>query len=144
MHPIWIFPFTAEEINLRAQGTLSDHLGIEFTEVGPDSLTAIMRVDSRTCQPIGVLHGGASCALAETVASAAANYCVDQTKNLCVGLQINANHIRFAKEGSLLKAIAKPIHLGKSTQVWEIKIYNESEQVICLSSLTLAVISKQK
>jgi len=142
MAPIWITPISIEEINKRARNTLSDHLGIEFTEVGDDHLAASMPVDGRTCQPMGVLHGGASCALAETVGSAAANYCVDQTQKVCVGLDINANHLRPVRVGSSVSAIAKPLHLGKTTQVWEIKIYNESKQLVSVSRLTMAVLTK--
>ena len=142
MAPIWITPLSLEEINKRARNTLSDHLGIEFVAVGDDHLSASMPVDHRTCQPMGILHGGASCALAETVGSAAANYCVDQSQKVCVGLDINANHLRSVRSGSFVTAVAKPIHLGKSTQVWEIKIYNESKQLISVSRLTMAIMSR--
>ena len=91
---------------------------------------------------MGLLHGGASCALAETVGSAAANYCVDQTTTVCVGLDININHIRPVKLGTVT-GIAKPLHLGKTTQVWEIKIYNEGRQLVSVSRLTMAVIEKK-
>ena len=142
MAPIWITPLSLDEINKRARNTLCDHLGIEFTEVGDDHLTASMPVDERTCQPMGILHGGATCALAETVGSAAANYCIDQSQKVCVGLDINANHLRPVRSGSISHAVAKPLHLGKTTQVWEIKIYNESKQLISVSRLTMAVIVK--
>lgn len=142
MAPIWITPLSLDEINKRARNTLCDHLGIEFTEVGDDHLTASMPVDERTCQPMGILHGGATCALAETVGSAAANYCIDQSQKVCVGLDINANHLRPVRSGSIIHAVAKPLHLGKTTQVWEIKIYNESKQLISVSRLTMAVIGK--
>ena len=139
MAPIWITHLSLEEINKRARNTLCDHLGIEFIEVGDDHLTASMPVDARTCQPMGILHGGASCALAETVGSAAANYCVDQSQKLCVGLDINANHLRPVRSGSVI-AVAKPLHLGKTTQVWEIKIYNEQKQLVSVSRLTMAIL----
>ena len=141
--PIWITPLTLEDVNLRAKKSLSEHLGIQFTEVGNDFLTATMPVDHRTVQPMGIMHGGASCALAETVGSAAGNYCVDQNFYVCVGLDININHIRPVKSGSV-KGIAKPIHLGKKTQVWEIKIFNELAQIVSVSRLTLAVLEKKK
>lgn len=135
-------PLNLEEVNRRSKHTLSDHLGIVFIDMGDDYLKASMPVDERTCQPMGILNGGASTALAETVASAAANFCVDQTQKICVGLEINANHLRPARTGSTVTAIAKPLHLGKTTQVWEIKIHNEFKQLICISRLTLAVLSK--
>lgn len=138
---IWLTPIGVEEINKRAKNTLSDHLGIVFTEIGDDFLTATMPVDARTVQPMGVLHGGASCALAETVGSAAANYCVDQTTKVCVGLDININHVRPVRIG-MVTGIARPFHLGKTTQVWEIKIYNEQKQLVAISRLTMAVIGK--
>jgi len=139
---IWITPITLEEVNLRAQNSLSEHLGIEFTEVGDDFLIATMPVDHRTLQPMGILHGGASCALAETVGSAAANYCVNQNFKICVGLDININHIRPVKSG-YVKGIAKPLHLGEKTHVWEIKIFNELDQLISASRLTIAVLEKR-
>ncbi len=136
---IWFSSFDVAEINERAKNTLSDHLGIVFTEKGDDYLVATMPVDSRTTQPMGILHGGASCALAETIGSAAANYCIDQKSNVCVGVDININHIRPVKSG-IVTAIAKPFHLGKTTQVWEIKIYDTHQKLIAISRLTMAVI----
>ena len=121
--PIWLTPINVEEINTRSRNTLSDHLGIEFTEIGDEHLTATMPIDRRTLQPMGIMHGGASCALAETVGSAAANYCIDQNTKRCVGLEINVNHIRQVRSGTVT-GIAKPLHLGRTTQVWDIKIYN--------------------
>ncbi len=140
--PIWITPITLDDINHRARGTLSDHLGIEFTNVGDDHLVATMPIDQRTLQPMGIMHGGASCALAETVGSAAANYCIDQREKVCVGLDININHIRPVRSG-IVTAVAKPLHLGKTTQVWEIKIHNEQKQLVSAARLTLAVIGKK-
>ncbi len=141
--PIWKTPITLEEVNRRAKNSLSDHLGIEFTDVGDEHLTATMPIDHRTIQPMGVMHGGASCALAETVGSAAANYCVDQTEKVCVGLDININHIRAVRSGGVVTGIARPLHLGNTTQVWEIKIFNELKQLVSISRLTMAVIGKQ-
>jgi 1,4-dihydroxy-2-naphthoyl-CoA hydrolase len=111
--------------------------------VGDDHLTASMPVDARTCQAMGILHGGASCALAETVGSIAANYCVDPSKKVCLGLDINANHLRPVHVGSLLKAVAKPLHLGNTTQVWEIKIYGDTKKLVSISRLTMAVVNKE-
>lgn len=140
--PIWALPVTTDEINRRAKNTLSDHLGIEFIEIGDDHLTAAMPIDQRTIQPMGILHGGASCVLAETVGSAAANYCVDQNTKVCVGLDININHIRSVRSGHV-EGVAKPLHIGKSTHVWEIKIYNEQKELIAVSRLTMAVIERK-
>ncbi len=138
--PIWLLPIGIEELNHRCRNTLCDQLGIEFTEVGDDHLTATMPVDRRTVQPMGIVHGGATAALAETVASAAANYCIDASK-VGVGLDLNINHIRSVR-GGFVKGVAKPLHLGKSTQVWEIKIYNEAKQLVSAARLTIAVIAK--
>ncbi len=137
---MWTTSITIEEINHRCRSTLCDHLGIEFIAIGADSMTAKMPVDRRTNQPMGIVHGGATAALAETVASAAANYSVEKGK-ICVGLELNINHIRAVKTG-FVTAVAKPLHLGKSTQVWEIKIENEAKQLVSAARLTLAVIAK--
>lgn len=138
--PIWTVPVTVEEINHRCRNTLVDHLGIEFVNVGDDHMTARMPVDRRTNQPMGIVHGGATAALAETVGSAAANYCVEQGK-VCVGLDLNINHIRGVSSG-FVTAVAKALHLGKTTQVWEIKITNEAGQLISAARLTIAIIAK--
>ncbi len=138
---IWTIPVTIEEINHRCRNTLCDHLGIEFIEIGDEHMTARMPVDRRTNQPTGIVHGGATAALAETVASAAANYCVEKGK-ICVGLDLNINHIRSVSAGFVI-AIAKPLHLGKRTQVWEIKITNEAKQLISAARLTIAVLSSK-
>ncbi|MBI5272607.1 MAG: hotdog fold thioesterase [Chlamydiia bacterium] len=139
---IWVTPLDLAELNSRAKNTLSEHLGISFTDVGQDSLTATMPVDVRTVQPMGLLHGGASCALAETVGSAAANYCIDQTQKVCVGLDININHLAPVRSG-FVTAIAKPLHLGKTTQVWEIELFNDQKRRIAVSRLTLAILEKK-
>lgn len=141
--PIWFSCISLEEIQAKMRKTLSDQLGIEFTEMGDAYLTAKMPIDHRTLQSFGILHGGASAALAETVASVAANGCVDLTKKLCVGVELNINHIRSAQTG-FVTAVAKPLHLGKTTQVWEIRIENESRQLIAISRLTLAVIDRKE
>lgn len=140
--PIWVTPFTPEEMNERAKGTLSDLLGIRFIEKGPDFLTAIMPVHRSTCQPMGILHGGASAALAETVGSAAANYCIDQTKAVCLGLDLNINHLRAVRDGTV-RAIAKPFHLGHATQVWEIALFNQEQERSAIARLTLFISSKK-
>jgi len=119
--------------------TMGDHIGIEWTELGEDFISARMPVDHRTRQPYGLLHGGASVALAETLGSVAAAMVVDNSKFYCVGLEINANHVRSAREG-FVKGIAKPIHIGASTHVWDIRIYDEREKLVCISRLTVAIL----
>jgi 1,4-dihydroxy-2-naphthoyl-CoA hydrolase len=133
---------TLEQIIPLGVGTMSDHLGIEFTELGKDFLKGRMPVDHRTKQPYGLLHGGASCTLAETLGSLGAALSVDPTQYNCVGIEINANHIRSAREG-FVTGIASPIHIGSSTQVWEIRIYDEKEKLVCVSRLTVAVIKRK-
>jgi len=128
-------------LNATSRGNLIDHLGIEYIDLGPDALYARMPVDQRTKQPMGILHGGASVALAETVGSMAANLVVDRTKYYCVGLEINANHIRKATDGYVY-AEAIPLHVGKSTHVWQIHITDEQKQLVCASRLTVAVLEK--
>ena len=140
---IWFQEITVDVLNERCENTMSNFLGIRFTEVGPDFLKATMPVDARTKQPIGIVHGGANVVLAETVASTAANVVVDPDVSYCVGLEINANHIRSVREG-LVTAITRLIHLGKSTQVWSIELFNEAGQITCVSRMTAAVISKLK
>ena len=136
---IWKVKPTIEVIsNFYPNKSMSDYVGIEFTEIGDDYLTGRMPVDQRTTQPYGILHGGASCVLAETLGSVAGALCIDHAKNIVVGLEINANHIRAAKQGYVY-GTARPIHVGRSTQVWEIKITNEINQLVCISRLTLAV-----
>lgn len=124
------------------KNTLAEHLDIHITEIGEDFLKATMPVDKRTHQPYGLLHGGASVALAETVGSVASALVIDKETQMCVGLDINANHIRGVKSG-LVTAIAKPLHIGSTTHVWEIKIYDEKEKLVCISRLTVAIL-KQK
>lgn len=143
MNKIWKHDLKLEDVTHIRKNTMVDFLGIKFTEVGDDYLKATMPVDHRTIQPMGILHGGASCVLAETIASIGGNYCVDQNHYYCVGLDINTNHIRTAKDG-IVTGVAKPIHLGKTTQVWEIKIYNPQEQLVSISRLTLAVLKKSQ
>lgn len=136
---IWFKPISLVDLTMSRTRTMVDHLGIEFTEIGDDYLCARMPVDERTRQPMGIMHGGASCALAETVASVAANFCVDQQKKVCVGLEINTSHIRQVKSGFVV-GHAHPVHLGKSTQSWEISIHDEANHLISLSRLRIAVL----
>jgi 1,4-dihydroxy-2-naphthoyl-CoA hydrolase len=129
------------EISHLGKGTMSEHLGIEFTELGADFIKAHMPVDARTRQPYGLLHGGASCVLAETLGSVASAMVLDPEKFICVGLEINANHIRGVREG-IVTGIATPLHLGASTHVWDIKIHDERGKLVCVSRLTVAVLKK--
>lgn len=124
------------------KATMSAHLGIEWGALGENSISARMPVDHRTIQPYGLLHGGASCVLAETLGSVGAALVVDPDKFQCVGLEINANHVRSARAG-FVTGVASPLHIGASTQVWEIKIHDEREKLICISRLTVAVIPKK-
>ncbi len=131
-----------QALNRMSANNMLAHVGIEFTGFGDDFIEAKMPVDHRTHQPLGLLHGGASVVLAETLGSIAANCCVDNAKQYCVGLEINANHIKSAKSG-FVKGLAKPIHIGGRTQVWEIKIHNESNELVCISRITMAVMDKK-
>lgn len=140
---IWTTPITLEELELRCQNSLSSFLGIIFTEIGPDYLEAKLSISPKTVQPMGILHGGASCALAETVASAAANYVIDQSQFFCVGIELNINHIKAVKEG-LIFARATPLHIGKTTQVWDIQVRTERGERTAVSRLTLSVLQRNK
>lgn len=140
---IWIETIDLKRIQQRSANTLLERVGIVFCEIGDDFLKATMPVNEKTRQPLGILHGGASCVLAESVGSTAANYCVDQNENYCVGLDINTNHIRSIRSG-LVIATASPFHLGKSTQVWNIAIKDEEDRLISINRLTMAVLRKQK
>jgi 1,4-dihydroxy-2-naphthoyl-CoA hydrolase len=124
------------------KNTMGDFLGIEFVELGDDYIKATMPVDERTKQPYGLLHGGASVVLAETLGSVGAILTVDPELYQCVGLEINANHIRGIKQG-FVTGIASPIHMGATTQVWDIRIYDEREKLVCVSRHTVAVIKKK-
>lgn len=138
---LWKSPLSLDQLKERSQGTLMEHLGIEYLEIGNDYITARMPVDSRTRQTAGILHGGASAALAETLGSIAAGMCVDRETERIVGLEINANHIRQVS-GGWVTGKATPIHVGNSTQIWEIRIYSEHEKLVCISRLTVANIDK--
>lgn len=117
------------------------HLGIEITEIGDDYICGKMPVDERTKQPHGLLHGGASVVLAESLGSIGANMCVNNESKVCVGLEINANHVRPVKSG-FVYGKAKAVHIGGSTQIWEINITNEEQKLVCISRITMAVINK--
>ncbi|WP_373499315.1 hotdog fold thioesterase [Desulfococcus sp.] len=139
---IWFTPPDLEEMNRRSRDTLVQHIGIEYIAAGDDFLTATMPVDERTIQPHGILHGGASVVLAETLGSAAAMHCIDPARQYCVGLDINANHIRSVSRGTV-SGTASPAHLGRSTQVWEIRIADERGRLVCLSRITLAILQRE-
>jgi 1,4-dihydroxy-2-naphthoyl-CoA hydrolase len=140
---IWFKPIGLAELNRYQQDTLASRLGIEYTEIGDDYLKGTMPVDARTKQPAGILHGGASATLAETLGSTGANLAVDRDKQLCVGLELNANHIRAMREG-MVTGTAWPLHIGGTTQVWEIRIADDAGQLVCVSRLTLAVLDRSK
>lgn len=139
---IWKTALDLNDANERSKNTMAEYLGIEFIEMGDDYLVARMPVDHRTKQPIGIMHGGASCVLAETVGSTAANYCVDINTHYCVGLDINTNHIRSMREGFVI-GTAKPFHIGRSTQVWAIEIKDEAGQLVSINRLTMAVLMRK-
>lgn len=137
---IWFGPGDIAELQAHGRDTLVNHLGIEFLELGPDFLRARMPVDSRTHQPAGLLHGGASAALAETLASEASLLCLDRSRQRCVGLEINANHVRGAQSGFVI-GIARPIHLGRSTHVWDVRITDERDKLVCVARMTMAILN---
>lgn len=139
---IWKKNPELSRLNALSKDTIIELLGIEYTELGDDFLQGTMPVDSRTHQPYGLLHGGASVVLAETLGSVAANLAVGDDK-VCVGLEVNANHIRSIKKGTVTGK-ASAVHIGYSTQIWQIDIRNERQQLICTSRLTVAVIDKPK
>lgn len=132
---------TVEALNTMGQQTMTAHLGIRFTEIGEDYLKATMPVDERTVQPMGLLHGGASVSLAESMGSVAGTLCVDWQKQGVVGVEINANHLRSVRNGQTVTGTVKPFHIGGQTQVWEIKITDEQGHLCCVSRITLSVIT---
>jgi 1,4-dihydroxy-2-naphthoyl-CoA hydrolase len=140
---IWRSPLTVQAANATAAGTLLEPLGIVFTEIGEDFVRGTMPVDARTHQPYGLLHGGASVALAETLGSVGAAMCVDASRHRCVGQEINANHLRPVRSGKVT-GTARPRHVGARSQVWSIDIVDDSGTLICVSRLTVAVIERPK
>ncbi len=139
---IWKKQLNIESLNSSRKNTLVETLGIKISKIGDDYLCATMPVDHRTHQPMGIMHGGASVSLAETVGSIASFMCVDD-EHYCVGLDINANHLKAVRSG-LVYATARPIHLGRSTHVWDIQIKDEKEKAVCVSRLTMAVLKREK
>ena len=140
MSHIWFKKeLSLQKLQAMSAGTMGDHIGIVFADIGDNYLTATMPVDERTRQPYGLLHGGASVALAETLGSVASSLVIDTSVFICVGIEINANHIRSVRQG-LVTGIATPVHLGSSTHVWDIKIHDERERLVCISRLTVAIL----
>jgi 1,4-dihydroxy-2-naphthoyl-CoA hydrolase len=140
---IWRSPLPLEALNAGGESTLMRPLGIVFTEIGEDFIRGTMPVDARTHQPYGLLHGGASVALAETLGSMGAAMCVDHARHLCVGQEINANHLRSVRSG-LVTGTARPRHVGSRSQVWSIDIVDGAGALVCVSRLTVAVIDRPK
>lgn len=138
---MWKSLQSIEELNSGGAGTLIEHLGIEFTEISDDFIRGAMPVDGRTRQPYGLLHGGASLALAETLGSMGATMCVDAKEYQCVGQEINANHVRAARTGRVT-GTARPVHLGARSQVWTIDIVDDAGKLVCTSRLTVAIIRR--
>ena len=142
MEGIWRVGVSLQVLRERRTGTLVEHLGIELIELGPDYLVGTMPVDHRTCQPMRMLHGGASVALAETLGSLAANAANHLPERAFVGLEINANHVRAVREGMHVTGTARPLHVGRSTQVWSIEILDPQGLLVCTSRLTLALVQR--
>lgn len=140
---IWFTEATPEALNNRAPNTLVERIGIEFIEVGPDFLKARMPVDARTVQPARILHGGASVALAETLGSMAAYLCIDPEKKTVVGLDINANHVRAVRDGDVVGKVT-PLHLGRSTHIWQIRIQDDHDRLVCIARITMAILERRK
>ena len=139
---IWRPDVTMASLKQRTLNTLVSHMGIEITELGSDYMKATMPVDARSCQPLRILHGGASMVLAETLGSFAANAVVDNTRFACVGQEINANHLRPVPEGQMVTGVTRPFHIGSRSHVWGIEITNERGQLVCVSRITMAVINR--
>ena len=133
---------TVDKLKTISPGTMSEHLGIEWVEVGDNFIKAKMPVDKRTIQPYGLLHGGASCVLAETIGSVCSAMMLDSSLFYCVGLEINANHVRGVRKG-YVTGTAMPLHLGSSTHVWDIKIVDDNDKLICVSRLTVAILPRK-
>ena len=142
MDAIWFKKeLSIAELTALCDQTIAELLDLKFIETGSNYIKATMPVDHRTHQPYGLLHGGASCVLAETLGSIASGHVIDPEKFICVGIEINANHIRSVRSG-LVTGITTPIHIGNSTHVWDIKIYDEREKLVCISRLTVAILKK--
>jgi 1,4-dihydroxy-2-naphthoyl-CoA hydrolase len=131
-----------DELNNISKGTMAETIQIRFTEIGDNYLKASMPVSSLTLQPYGLLHGGASAALAETIGSVASSLCIDKEKQICVGMELNCNHVRPKRNGQVV-ATAEALHLGATTHIWDIRIRDEAEKLVCVSRLTVAILKKR-
>jgi len=140
--PLWKQDISLDRINAWSRNTLAEAIGIRITEIGDDYVRGTMPVDARTHQPFGLLHGGASVALAETLGSVAGNLCLDAAKELAVGLDINANHVRSVTHGAVT-GTARTLHVGRATQVWEIRVEDEAQRLVCISRLTMAIVPRK-
>jgi 1,4-dihydroxy-2-naphthoyl-CoA hydrolase len=141
--PIWFKPVSVDALkSIEKKDHLASFLGIEFVRFGDDEVEARMPVDDRTKQPFGILHGGASVVLAETIGSFASHYVIDHTKYIAVGMEVNANHLRPVMQG-YVTAICRPVHLGKSSHVWDIRISDDKGKAVCISRLTVSIIKRQ-
>jgi 1,4-dihydroxy-2-naphthoyl-CoA hydrolase len=140
---IWFTKPSFEELNNGHKNHIGALLGIEITEIGDDFIKGTMPSDARTHQPVGILHGGASVVLAETLGSIASNLVLNPDRNMGVGLEVNANHLRMVKSG-LVTGICTPIHIGGKTHIWDIKLYNDAGKITCVSRLTVAVVPAVK
>lgn len=138
---IWHNRFSVDEANAQCAGTAMAHLGIEFTAIGDDHIAGRMPVDARTHQPVGLLHGGASVLLAESLASMGATGVIDRQRFHCVGQEINANHVRGVRSG-WVTGTARPLHLGRTSQVWDVRIVDETGKLVCVSRVTMAVLAR--
>ncbi len=138
---IWPREYQVEDLNNRPKGHIGEVLGIEFLEIGDDFISARMPVNEKTHQPYGILHGGASVVLAETLGSVASNLIVNSEKYIAVGLEVNANHLRPVKSG-FVKGICKPVHIGGKTHVWDIRLYDDRGKMNCISRLTVAIVPR--
>ncbi len=138
---IWRGGTTVTELNIRAEETIIERLGIRITQVGPDFLRGTMPVDHRTVQPRGILHGGASVVLAETLGSIASTLCIDNRKSVCVGLEVNANHLRTVGRG-IVTGTARPVHIGSRTHVWTIEVRDDEDRLSAICRLTVVVLKR--
>ncbi|WP_374334796.1 hotdog fold thioesterase [Leeia sp.] len=143
MSAIWFAPLSLDTFHAVSQNTLAEHLGIRFTEIGDDYLVATLPVDTRTMQPMGLLHGGASVVLAETMGSLASFCVINPAESVCVGIEVNANHVRAARSG-LVTGICTPLHLGRQLHVWDIRISDDAGKLVCVSRLTTSIQPKSR
>jgi len=140
---IWFSSPSVEDLKARSANTLVEHIGVEYIEIGDDYIKARMPVDHRTIQPARILHGGASVVLAETLGSVAANQCIDPDRQMAVGLEINANHVRSVRDGYVTGTV-RALHIGRSTQIWEIHIRDDQDRLVCISRITMAVLRQAR